>query len=245
MTAARLAQTAGLARQRRPGGGRPSRWWAGACAGREEIASVLVVVEKTPAHCVSVTWSTLGRQPRARGDTHIWNTDAVSLILAAPRSLFIPCVRLRRCDVARAAISGRRTARGKRIAANNAGSNHGCNSLEQPLCVPALTRSARPSIALTAQLLDQGIELVLNDPDGAGADLHEAQPAGHAENSRRPPSSGFVKTFKRDYVRVNPLSDAITALRQIAGWFLDYNENHPHSGLKMRSPREFMRAQSQ
>ena len=25
------------------------------------------------AHCVSVTWSTLGRQPRARGDTHIWN----------------------------------------------------------------------------------------------------------------------------------------------------------------------------
>ena len=56
-------------RQRRPGGGRPSRWWAGACAGREEIASVLVVVEKTPAHCVSVTWSTLGRQPRARGDS--------------------------------------------------------------------------------------------------------------------------------------------------------------------------------
>jgi hypothetical protein len=24
---------------------------------------------------------------------------------------------------------------------------------------------------------------------------------------------------------VNPLPDAITALRQIAGWFLDYNEN--------------------
>src|SRR4029079_18260738 len=58
-------------------------------------------------------------------------------------------------------------------------------------------------------------------------------------------SERFVKTFKRDYVRVTPLPDAITALRQIAGWFLDYNENHPHSGLKMRSPREFMRAQSQ
>ena len=57
-------------------------------------------------------------------------------------------------------------------------------------------------------------------------------------------SESFVKTFKRDYVRVNPLPDAIIALRQIAGWFLDYNENHPHSGLKMRSPREFMRAQS-
>src|SRR3954471_12286810 len=30
-------------------------------------------------------------------------------------------------------------------------------------------------------------------------------------------SESFVKTFKRDYVRVNPLPDAITALRQIAG----------------------------
>ena len=57
-------------------------------------------------------------------------------------------------------------------------------------------------------------------------------------------SEAFVKTFKRDYVRVNPLPDALTALRQIAGWFEDYNENHPHSGLRMRSPREFIRAQA-
>ena len=58
-------------------------------------------------------------------------------------------------------------------------------------------------------------------------------------------SEAFVKTFKRDYVRVNPVPDALTALRQIAGWFEDYNENHPHSGLRMRSPREFIRAQAQ
>jgi len=58
-------------------------------------------------------------------------------------------------------------------------------------------------------------------------------------------SEAFVKTFKRDYVRVNPLPDALTTLRQIAGWFEDYNENHPHSGLRMRSPREFIRAQAQ
>jgi putative transposase len=58
-------------------------------------------------------------------------------------------------------------------------------------------------------------------------------------------SESFVKTFKRDYVRVNPLPDALSALRQIAGWFDDYNDNHPHSGLKMRSPREFIRAQAQ
>lgn len=55
-------------------------------------------------------------------------------------------------------------------------------------------------------------------------------------------AEAFVKTLKRDYVRVNPLPDTATALGQIAGWFEDYNENHPHSGLRMRSPREFRRA---
>jgi transposase InsO family protein len=63
---------------------------------------------------------------------------------------------------------------------------------------------------------------------------------------RSPESNGlseaFVKTFKRDYVRVNPLPDAASALRQIAGWIDDYNEIHPHSALRMRSPREFIRA---
>jgi putative transposase len=53
----------------------------------------------------------------------------------------------------------------------------------------------------------------------------------------------FVKAFKRDYLRVNPLPDAETMLGRIAGWFDDYNENPPHSGLRMRSPREFIRAQ--
>lgn len=45
---------------------------------------------------------------------------------------------------------------------------------------------------------------------------------------RSPESNGlaeaFVETFKRDYVRVNPLPDANTALRQIAGWIADYND---------------------
>jgi transposase InsO family protein len=54
----------------------------------------------------------------------------------------------------------------------------------------------------------------------------------------------FVRTFKRDYVRVNPLPDAETVLRQLDGRFEDYNENHPHSRLGMRSPREFIRATS-
>lgn len=59
---------------------------------------------------------------------------------------------------------------------------------------------------------------------------------------RSPQSNGiseaFVHTLKRDYVRVSPLPDAPTALTSLAGWIEDYNDNHPHSGLKMRSPRE-------
>lgn len=56
-------------------------------------------------------------------------------------------------------------------------------------------------------------------------------------------AEALVKTFKRDYARVHPLPDAATVLRQIARWFDDYNESHPHSGLGMISPREFIRAQ--
>lgn len=65
---------------------------------------------------------------------------------------------------------------------------------------------------------------------------------------RSPQSNGmseaFVKTLKRDYVQVTPLPDAQTVLGLIGGWIEDYNDNHPHSGLKMRSPREFIAAQT-
>jgi transposase InsO family protein len=57
-------------------------------------------------------------------------------------------------------------------------------------------------------------------------------------------SEAFVKTFKRDYVQINPLPNVETVLKLIAEWFEDYNDNHPHSGLKMRSPREFRSAQT-
>jgi len=52
-----------------------------------------------------------------------------------------------------------------------------------------------------------------------------------------------VKTFKRDYVYVHDRPDAATVLAQLERWFDDYNESHPHKGLKMKSPREFIRAQ--
>jgi Transposase and inactivated derivatives len=56
-------------------------------------------------------------------------------------------------------------------------------------------------------------------------------------------AESFVKTFKRDYVHMNSLPDAVTVLAQLPTWFEDYNENHPHKGLKMKSPREYRRKQ--
>lgn len=58
-------------------------------------------------------------------------------------------------------------------------------------------------------------------------------------------SEAFVKTLKRDYARVQPRPDANTVLARIGAWITDYNEHHPHRGLGMRSPREFIRAQMQ
>ena len=46
-------------------------------------------------------------------------------------------------------------------------------------------------------------------------------------------SESFVKTFKRDYVRCNPCPDAATVLAHLDGWFEDYNNFHPHYGLKI------------
>ena len=52
-------------------------------------------------------------------------------------------------------------------------------------------------------------------------------------------AEAFVKTFKRDYVYANRLDNAKAALAQLPGWIEDYNENAPHKGLKMKSPREY------
>ncbi|WP_426117228.1 IS3 family transposase [Pseudomonas sp. DSP3-2-2] len=62
---------------------------------------------------------------------------------------------------------------------------------------------------------------------------------------RSPQSNGmaesFVKTIKRDYVAHMPKPDQETALRNLAIAFEHYNEQHPHSALNYRSPREFRR----
>lgn len=66
---------------------------------------------------------------------------------------------------------------------------------------------------------------------------------------RSPESNGvseaFVKTLKRDYARVQTRPDAASVLLMVPQWIEDYNEHHPHSGLRMRSPREFIQCHSQ
>lgn len=57
-------------------------------------------------------------------------------------------------------------------------------------------------------------------------------------------SEAFVKTFKRDYVYFGDVDSAATVLAALPRWFADYNENHPHKGLNMLSPRQFRRARS-
>jgi|GEM_PF-3288016 len=58
-------------------------------------------------------------------------------------------------------------------------------------------------------------------------------------------AEAFVKTFKRDYVAVNPTPDAETVMAQLPFWFEHYNNLHPHSALGYQSLREFINSQSQ
>ena len=62
--------------------------------------------------------------------------------------------------------------------------------------------------------------------------------------SYSPQSNGmaeaFVKTFKRDYAYINDLSSAEAVRQQLVSWFEDYNENAPHKGLRMQSPRQYL-----
>lgn len=55
-------------------------------------------------------------------------------------------------------------------------------------------------------------------------------------------AEAFVKTFKRDYVYVADLSSAEKVMQQVLKWFEDYNNNAPHKGLKMLSPREYFKS---
>ena len=56
-------------------------------------------------------------------------------------------------------------------------------------------------------------------------------------------AESFVNTFRRDYVSRMDLADAATVIAQLPVAFEHFNIVHPHSSLKMRSPREFRQHQ--
>ena len=56
--------------------------------------------------------------------------------------------------------------------------------------------------------------------------LESAQSNGMAE--------AFVRTIKRDYVRLSPRPDAETVMGQLPAWIAHYNEVHPHKTLGYR-----------
>ncbi|WP_156455598.1 IS3 family transposase [Sphingomonas sp. CCH5-D11] len=53
-------------------------------------------------------------------------------------------------------------------------------------------------------------------------------------------AEAFVRTLKRDYIRVSPRPDAKTVIEQLPGWLAHYNDVHPHRALGYRSPREYI-----
>ena len=55
-------------------------------------------------------------------------------------------------------------------------------------------------------------------------------------------AEAFVKTLRRDYVYLSKLDSGAVVLAQLPRRIDDYNAVHPHKGLKMRSPREYLRA---
>lgn len=58
-------------------------------------------------------------------------------------------------------------------------------------------------------------------------------------------AEGFVNTLRRDYLNRVDITDAQTVLRQLPAASEHFKEVHPHSSLKMKSPREFRRQQLQ
>lgn len=111
--------------------------------------------------------------------------------------------------------------------------------------VEARFGQATPSIPVE-WLTDNGSPYVARD---TRAFAHEIGLLPLTTALRSPQSNGMaealVKTFKRDYVARMDRRDAHAVMRQLEYAFAHYNEVHPHSALKMLSPRMFRQKQAQ
>ena len=105
----------------------------------------------------------------------------------------------------------------------------GAEAMRAPHALEWLSDNGPPYTALETRDFGENLGLIV-----CTTPAYSPESNGMAES--------FVKTFKRDYVYVNELRDAASVMRQLAAWFEDYNEVHPHKGLRMQSPREYRRA---
>ena len=110
---------------------------------------------------------------------------------------------------------------------------------------PFTQNSAHPQACELEFLTDNGSAYIAHETRGIAKSLG-LKPINTPVCS--PQSNGmaesFVNTFKRDYVARMDLRDAQTVLAQLPAAFEHFNEVHPHSSLRMRSPREFRRRQA-
>ena len=95
---------------------------------------------------------------------------------------------------------------------------------ELPYNIQWLTDNGPCYVARETVLFDRSI----------GLDICTTRPYSPESNRM---AEVFFKTFKRDHVWLGDLACADRVLDQLPGWFEDYNENPPHKGLKMMSPR--------
>jgi putative transposase len=92
-------------------------------------------------------------------------------------------------------------------------------------------------------LSDNGSCYVARDTRGFARDIGLLPRTTPLESPRsNGMAEAFVRTFRRDYVRVADCPDAETVLRSPPAWFTHYDEVHPHRALRYGSPRQFIRA---
>jgi integrase-like protein len=84
---------------------------------------------------------------------------------------------------------------------------------------------------------------VIERGDGHRARRGPQERAGDESPESNGMTEAFVKTFKRDDVRVSPIRNAAAALALIDQWMEDYNTVPPHSRLGYRSLREYIHSQ--
>ena len=90
-------------------------------------------------------------------------------------------------------------------------------------------------------LSDNGSGYIAHDTNGSEREMGFEPRTTPVQSPQSNGMAGaFVRTIKRDYVRVSSILDARTVLAGLPLWLEHYNSLHPHKALSYRSPREFI-----